>query len=361
MTTIDLHIIRRFLVGILYLTLSLIIFFVVLHYVEYIDDFFDRGATMKDVFLVYYLNYLPEIVKLTSPLAVFLSSVYLTGKLSQKLQIAALQTSGVSLYRIMVPFLLVGILVSGFMFWFNGWVVPVTNQKVIEFEQRFLKGNQVQIDLHDVHRQSTPGSVITVGYYDRFSKVANKVSIQDYEESQRLILRLDADRMVWVDSTERWRLEGVTERHFGKNGWPAQREIDYLDTTLTVFPRDFARTQREVESMTVPDAREYIDSLLRSGANSTGRTQVAYFNKFAYPLANLIVVLIAVPLASVRRRGGQAIQMGIGLLVSFFYLATIKLVEPFGYEETLSPAMAAWLPHALFLILGIFLLIRAKK
>lgn len=361
MTTIDLHIIKRFFLGILYLILSLIVFFVVLHYVEYIDDFFDRGATMKDVFLVYYLNYLPEIVKLTSPLAVFLSSVYLTGKLSQKLQIAALQTSGVSLYRILVPYLFVGICVSLFMFWFNGWIVPTTNQKVIEFEQRYLKGNQVQIDLHDVHRQSKPGSVITVGYYDRFSKVANKVSIQDYEESRHLVFRLDADRMVWVDSTQTWRLEGVTKRLFDDLSWPVQSTTDYLDTTLTVFPRDFARTEREVESMTVREAEEYIESLLRSGASNTGKTQVGYYNKFAYPLANLIVVLIAVPLASVRRRGGQAIQMGIGLLVSFFYLATIKVVEPFGYEEALSPATAAWLPHIIFLLFGIFLLIRAKK
>lgn len=316
---------------------------------------------MKDVFLVYYLNYIPEIIKLTSPLAVFLSGVYLTGKLSQKLQIAALQTSGVSLYRILLPYILVATCVSGFMFWFNGWIVPVTNQQVIEFEQRYLKGNQVQIDLHDVHRQSRPGSVITVGYYDRFSKVANKVSIQDFTESRTLINRVDADRMVWVDSTQTWRLETVTRRIFSETGWPVHSTEMFVDTMLTVLPRDFARTQREVESMTVVQAREYIDSLLRSGAGNTGKTRVGYYNKFAYPLANLIVILIAVPLAAVRRRGGQAIQIGIGLLVSFFYLATIKVVEPFGYEETLSPATAAWLPHLIFLAFALVLLFKAKK
>jgi len=360
-TTFDLHIIRRFLAGILYLTGALIVFFIVLHYVEYIDDFFDRGATMKDVFLVYYLNYIPEIIRLTSPLAVFLSCVYLTGKLSQKLQIAALQTSGVSLYRLMAPYLMVAVALCGFMFWFNGWVVPETNQTVIEFEQRYLRGKQTQIDLHDVHRQSRPGSVISVGYYDRFGKVANNVSLQDFDRGNHLIARIDASRMIWVDTTSTWRLEDITRRTFADLDWPVITEIDFIDTMLTVFPRDFARTEREVESMTVSDAREYIASLTRSGANNTGRTRVAYYNKFAYPLANLIVVLIGLPLASVRRRGGQAIQIGIGLLVSFFYLATMKVVEPFGYEETLSPAAAAWLPHLVFFILGIILIVRAKK
>ena len=361
MTTIDRHIIIRFFTGIVYLTLALIVFFIVLHYVEYIDDFFDRGATMKDVFFVYYLNYIPEIIRLTSPLAVFLSAVYLTSRLSQKLQIAALQTSGVSLYRILIPYVFVGIVVSGFVFYFNGYVVPKTNRTVIDFEQKYLRGKQVKLDLHDVHRQNSPGSIIAVGYYDRFSKVANNISIQDFDNGQFLVSRIDADRMVWVDSTETWRLENVTERDFQLNDWPVIEYTDYMDTTLTVFPTDFARTEREVESMTIPQAQNFIASLKRSGANNTGRTQVGYFNKFSYPFANLIVVLIAVPLAAVRRKGGQAVQIGLGLLVSFLYLAAIKVIEPFGYENTLSPAMAAWLPHVMFLLLGLYLIIRARK
>ena len=54
--TYDLHIVRRFISGYLLLIAGLIVFFVVLHYVEYIDDFMDRGASMRDVFLVYYHN-----------------------------------------------------------------------------------------------------------------------------------------------------------------------------------------------------------------------------------------------------------------------------------------------------------------
>ena len=361
MTTIDRHIIIRFFSGIFYLVLALIVFFIVLHYVEYIDDFFDRGATMKDVFLVYYLNYIPEIIRLTSPLAVFLSAVYLTSRLSQKLQIAALQTSGVSLYRILAPYLFVGIIISSFMFYFNGWVVPRTQQTVIDFEQKYLKGKQVKIDLHDIHRQNRPGSIIAVGYYDRYSNVANNISLQDYIDGRILTARIDADRMVWVDSTESWRLENVTLRDFANQSWPSAHQVDFLDTTLAVFPTDFARTEREVESMTVPQAKSYIESLLRSGANNTGQTRVGYFNKFSYPFANLIVVLIAVPLAAVRRRGGQAVQIGLGLLISFLYLATIKVIEPFGYKDSLAPEVAAWLPHTIFLLFGILMLIQARK
>ena len=347
--------------GVLYLLSGLIVFFVVLHYVEYIDDFMDRGASMREVFLTYYPNYIPEIIRLTSPLAVFLSAVYLTGKLSQQLQIAALQLSGVSLYRFMLPYVLSAILISGFMFWFNGWIVPVTNRTVITFEQKYLKNKQRKLDLNDIHRQNSPESILTVGFYDRHSMTAHRVALHYFGTSDGVSDRIDAQRMVWVDSTDTWMMENVIRRQF-EAGMPIQRvEIASMDTTLKIFPRDLARTEREVESMTIPEAQNYIDALLRSGANNTGQSMVGFHNKFSYPLANLIVVLIAVPLASVRRRGGQAVHIGMGLFVSFLYLAVMKLVEPFGYSNEISPLIAAWLPHALFFLVGIAMVQNARK
>ncbi|MEO0742002.1 MAG: YjgP/YjgQ family permease, partial [Bacteroidota bacterium] len=62
MTTFDRHIILRFSIASVFLIALLIVFFVVLDYVEYIDDFIDRGAPQKQVFGTYYLNYIPEIV-----------------------------------------------------------------------------------------------------------------------------------------------------------------------------------------------------------------------------------------------------------------------------------------------------------
>lgn len=361
MNTIDRHILRRLFTGFFFFVGTLIVFFIVLHYVEYIDDFMDRGATMREVFLTYYPSYIPEIVKLTSPLATFLSCVYLTGKLAQEVQLIALQASGVSLYRLLRPYLVLGVLITGFMFGFNGWVVPHTNATVLAFEQQYLKDGAGPADVNDIHRQNRPGQIVSVGYYDRTAQTAIRVSLQEFDRTDRLVSRIDASRMEWVDSLQVWRLRNATLRRFATSGLVQQRDLIQLDTSLTVYPRDFARTERDVESMTIPAAREYVDALQRSGANNIGRTLVGYYVKFAYPFANLILVLIALPLASVRRRGGQAVQLTLGLLTAFAYLALQKLTEPFGYSGELPPVLTAWLPHAVFMGVAIYLLIRARK
>ncbi|HEX8386630.1 MAG TPA: YjgP/YjgQ family permease, partial [Rubricoccaceae bacterium] len=68
MTRFDWHVLRRFTAAAALLMVLIALVFVVLDYVEYVDDFLDRGATMADVFGTYYPHYLFDIVRLTSPL-----------------------------------------------------------------------------------------------------------------------------------------------------------------------------------------------------------------------------------------------------------------------------------------------------
>lgn len=367
LTTFDRHIIARLTAATALLVVLLIVFFVVLDYLEYVDDFMDRGASMRQVFGTYYPNYVPEIVKLTSPLAVFLAAIYVTGRLAQSLQLVALQMSGVSLYRLMVPYVVVGLAVTAGMFVFNGWLVPRTNAVVLEFQNEYYKRAPDQVETTEILRQNRPGSILTVGFYDRRAQRAYRVSLQEFTDgagrpgTERLAQRLDASEMLWVDSLGAWRMRDVVIRTFGEDGHAAQRQIPSLDTALQVLPRSLARTERDAERLTIPEAADYVATLRQTGASRIGRPLVSYYAKFAYPFANLILVLIAVPLASVRRRGGQAVQLGLGLFIAFAYLALQKLTEPFGYEEAIPPIVVAWLPHAAFAAFALVLLWRVRK
>lgn len=361
MHTYDLHIIRRLLQGYVVLIGGLIVFFIVLHYVEYVDDFLDRGATMSDVFLVYYPSYIPEIIRLISPLALYLSAVFLTGRLAQKLELASLQTSGVSLYRILIPFLLVGLLITGIQFWMGGWVVPTANTTRLAFEQEFTRDGARRVEYSNIHRQNRPGSMLSVSFYERGTMTATTVTLEQFDSFRRLVERIDAPRMTWVDSLSTWRLLDATVRHFDEDGSERRYSVARLDTVLTLRPRDLARTQGEVDAMTITEASEFLETLRRTGANRLGRPLVAWYSRFAYPFSHIILLLIAVPVASVRRRGGQAVRVGIGLFIAFTYLAAMKLTEPFGYSGTISPLLAAWLPHLLFAAGAAVMLIRTRK
>lgn len=343
------------------LTGLLLVFFLVLDYLEHIDDFMDRGATWQQVVFDYYLNYIPEIVRLISPLAVFLASIYVAGRLAQSMQFIALHSAGVSLMRLIFPFAMVGMALTVGMFFFNGWLVPRTQAEVLEFQNRYLNTRSESPASTQQFRQVTPESILSVGFYDRRDRRAFRVTLQDFDDPQRpesILRRMDAGEMRWVDSLGQWHLRDVVIRTFNPDTLYRQST---LDTTLTVLPRDLARTERDADRLTIIEAAAYISDLRRVGTERIDETLVSYYGKFSYPLANVILVFIGVPLASVRRRGGQAVQFAGGLLIAFVYLSLQRLIEPFGYAGSIPPIIASWLPHLLILAVAYLIYRTARR
>ncbi|MDX1439150.1 MAG: LptF/LptG family permease [Rubricoccaceae bacterium] len=366
MTTFDKHILSRFLTASSLLVVLLVVFFVVLDYVEYIDDFMDRGATIPQIFGTYYLHYIPEIVKLTSPLAVFLAAIYTTARLSQTMQLTALSMAGVSLYRILLPFGLAGVAITIFMLWFNGMIVPRANSTVLSFQYEYYRDVPAEAETSEIYRQISPSSVLTVGFFDPGLETGFRVSLVEFaarqeDQHKHLVRRIDAADMTWSDSSRQWRLRDVVDRIFLADGVQQTDSIAVLDTSLAVLPRDIARSERDAERMTIPETRDYIAALERAGVSRVGRPLVEFHSKLAYPLANLILILIGVPLAARRRRGGHAIHFAIGLFLAFVYLAFQQIAEPFGYAEVVPPALAAWAPHVLFGALAIVIIRHAPN
>lgn len=360
LTTYDRHVMRRFGLSYAILIVVLIVFFVVLHYVEYVDDFQDRGAALRDVFLVYYPNYVPEIVRLVSPLALFMACVILTVRLAQKNELTALETSGVPLSRLRRPFALLAVAVTAFMFWFNGWIVPATNQVRLNFELEYTKDAPRDTEFNNIHRQMQRGAVLTIGFFERSTATAHTVTLQRYDSGSSLLERIDSPRMQWIDSTSSWRLFTPVVRRFDAQGFESRFQPTFVDTTLVLLPRDLARTDGDVEAMSITEAREYIETLRRSGADHLDRPVVTYQSKLAYPLANLILVLLGVPLAGVRRRGGQAPVIAAGLGMAFVYLSLQKILEAFGATGAIPPMIAAWAPHVVFIAIAYIVMRRAR-
>lgn len=362
-TRFDWHVLRRFVAGSALLMALLIATFVVLDFAERIDDFLDRGATTAQIFGTYYLHYIPEIVRLTSPLALFLAAIYVTARLAQSMQLTAVRMAGVSLWRYMRPFVAFASLFTVAMLGFNGYVVPRATAVVYDFQNEYYRDAPETSGGSEIVRQAAPGVILTARYFDRQQNQAFGVAVVTVEDSTGpgVGARLDAQDMEWVDSLGVWRARNAVVRSFDASDRERFTTYETLDTALTVLPRDLAQSERDADRLTLPEARAFVRSLERAGVQERGRPLVSYYGKVAYPFANLVLVLLAVPLAATRRRGGQAAQLALGLGVAFVYLAFQKTIEPLGYVQTIPPVVAAWLPHALFGGAAAWLLLRARR
>ena len=103
----------------------------------------------------------------------------------------------------------------------------------------------------------------------------------------------------------------------------------------------------------------FIETIDRSGGD-TRKLRVERAQKITLPLAVLVIVLFAAPLATNSQRGGAAFGVGVSLATTLVYLMLFKVGTAIGSSGAIHPLVAAWGPNALFLAGGIYLLARVR-
>ena len=361
MKLLDRYIVRQFLVTTLFSLLAVLVIFIVIDAMEHLDDFIDKHATAI-IIAQYYFFFIPEIIKLIMPVALLLASLFVTARLSTQNELTALKSSGASLYRIMVPYVVVAFIISIVSVYFNGWIVPSANKKKLTIDRVYLKKDIISASGANLFVQESPTRIISLGYFDDSKSTATRVSIQDFSEADPTVMvaRVDAQNMTWDSTARRWILNKGTRRWFDKG----KERLEEFDTQsagpLHFDPEDLFKKQEKPDEMNYYTLEQFIENQQRAGQD-VARWQVDFYSKVSFPFASVIVVLFGVPFSSVKRRGGVGVQSGISLLICFIYLIFMKVSEVFGYNGDIHPLLTAWAANILFLLAAIALLLRVRK
>ncbi|MDX1586661.1 MAG: LptF/LptG family permease [Balneolaceae bacterium] len=356
---IDRYIFIRLLSITVFVLGVLIFIFLVIDFSNNSDDFTDRGATFAEIFGVYYLNYIPEIIRLVIPVAIFVACLYLTGQMADRLEITALKAAGVSLYRLIIPYLLFGFIMLGVISYLDGFIIPDANSKRIAFENRYLKDKSEKVDRNQIYRQESEDTIFEIRTFDANQKTGYNIEVIEFE-GDSIKKMINISRMEWIAKDSLWKYTDVEEKTFTPMGYTNEYR-DSMKVALNILPRDLARTTSDIYQLTYLEAYNYIQSIKRSGASNTELPQVQFYGRLAYPFSIIVSILVGFAIASVRRRGGRGFHIAAGLTISFLYLALMKVIEPFGGKGALDPVIAATLPHVFFLLVGLVLLFSARK
>jgi lipopolysaccharide export system permease protein len=83
--------------------------------------------------------------------------------------------------------------------------------------------------------------------------------------------------------------------------------------------------------------------------------------KLAFPLVNLIVVLIGAPVATRLRMQSAALGFGLSIVISFCYYALLRTGQALGHAGALNPYLAGWLGDLVFGAVGAVMMVRAQR
>lgn len=360
MKILDRYLVKQFLQTILFGLLAFTLLFVVIDLMENLGDFIDQDVPAKLIFQ-YYLVFIPEMIRLMTPVAVLLASLFTAGKMANLNELTAIKASSVSLYRFMAPFIATSILLSIFSVYFGGYIVPMANKHKIFIEQNSMKKGIVFWG-SNIFFQDSETRIVTIGYYDVMQGQANQIGIQDFDQNDKtkLLSRTDSYRMNYDSTKGAWFVyDGITRSFNDSSEFVEKFNVkEYKD--LNFKPSDVIQKQRRPEEMTLSDLKNFAAEQLRTGNNPTS-TQIEYHSRIAFAFSSMIVVLFGLPISASRRRGGLAIQFGINLLITFIYLVFMKVSQAFGKSGVLNPLITAWFANFIFLLAAFYNIKRAQK
>ncbi|RMF06690.1 MAG: YjgP/YjgQ family permease [Candidatus Neomarinimicrobiota bacterium] len=353
MKKLDRYLLRQFL---LILTIALIAFnsiFIIVDLIENLDRFIDNAVSGKIV-VAYYLYSIPWFINIGFPMATLIATVFSIGLMAKRNEYTVLKAAGVSLYRIAIPLVLLGILLSGLSFELENRLVSWGNEHRYDIERRYLKRNsrrsvpRMRSILTNIFLQKQGSQHISITTYKTRKQIAENVTIVSLD-SERIQQRIDAKEMVWIDSLEAWASKDYSIRRFDAQGKEIGAHIAHRDTLfhLSFRPDDISKRFKSPDELNYFELESRIRLLKENGVDVT-RWEVARQFKISFAFTNLIVILFGLPLVVLRPKGGLSFGAGMSVFVIFGYYAFIKFGQSLGYQRLLSPVVSAWLGNVVF-------------
>jgi LPS export ABC transporter permease LptF/LPS export ABC transporter permease LptG len=354
---IDDYILRDFLVYLGMIVGSFLTLLLVFTFFELLKDINRVPITVVGKYL---LTVTPYFFYMTTPISMLLAVLITFGLFEKANEITALKATGISVYRAILPVLVMAGVVAVGLFFFDQLYLPQLNKQQDALRNQ-IKGKPPQTYLRP-DRKWIFGQHNSIFYYEFFDSDQNRfgsVSIFEFDpKTFELTRRVYAMRAHWSDNLQRWIFEDGWVRDF--RGMAIEEYKPFEVSTFAELnepPNYFKKEVKQSSEMNYEELRRYINDLAQSGFDVV-RLRVQLHKKFAFPLMTFVMAVLAVPFAlRGGRRGALAgVAMAVGIAVLFW--TGMGFFEAMGNANQLPAALAAWAPVLLFGLAGGYMLLK---
>ncbi|HZJ10432.1 MAG TPA: LptF/LptG family permease [Trueperaceae bacterium] len=304
----------------------------------------------------YMLFKLPAAIGPGLPLALLFATLLALTRLGQDGEIKAALVLGVNPLRFVVPVLGLGLLVSALTFANNELLVPYSEARAAEVERDILLLSPETVLQEGAFFSDALGRNIFIGDIQpggRFNDII--VVTPGNSQGPRELIRAASGQAVPERGV--WLLEDIRFQSFRE----ASLTLDITAEEAVLPVRGLTARASTVTDLVYLPLGELLTRIRNAGNDSMPAELTALHRKFAEPLAATAFALFALALGLFTFRSGASIGFVAALLLTFVYYATWSVTKLLGAQGTLAPAIAGWLPVALYAAGGLVLLVASWR
>jgi lipopolysaccharide export system permease protein len=356
------NIIRRYLVkevigATLFVFAALLGLFTFLDLIRELKDYGQGNYRLSQI-IAYVLLSIPGHVYELFPIAVLIGTIFALAQLSANSEYTVIRVSGVSMARFAALLAQIGIVFAAVNFLVGEFVAPEAEQAAQRLRVRattgvvasdFRSGLWVREALSFVNiQQPLPDSTLA------------GVRIYEFDEGHELRSISLAKRGVYEATQQRWLLEHVSKTVF-ENGRARIERSDRTYWSSVLTPAVLNVLLVDPEQRSARDLYGYVQHL-RENRQQTTRFEIALWTKFTYPLAVIVMMVLALPFAHVQRRvGGIGAKVFTGIMLGLGFHLVNRLVGHLGSILEMHVVMSALLPSLVFLTLAIVMILLLER
>lgn len=317
-----------------------------------------HDATISGILTVSLL-YLPKCISYALPISLLFSVSFTLGNYYMNNELIAMFAAGVSLYRLVIPFLLIGLISSiGIFFFDNSVVIDTFRQKNQLF--RTLVHMSVSYSNTNITVMSEDTRVIYQSdYYNDKKETLTKVTLFIRDEDFNFESRIDADWAQWQEDS--WVLHNCRVIEWNPTHTQlTQRQVKRLHSSeLNEKPSTFRKTTRRIEEMKQNEAFRWVQSLKKAGLPYR-KALTEYYKKFILAMNPFIVTLISAGIGSAFKKNVLLMHLLTALILSVIYYVVQMITVILSKGGYIPPLAGAGSSVILFLAAGIFIFRRAR-
>lgn len=339
--------------------MSLILVFT---YFELMGDIL-RNRVSVLVQLAFLANVAPYFLYNLLPLGVLLAVLVTFGLMQKSNEVTAMKATGISVYRMIFPILVIAAVLAAGLFFFDQLYIPHANKRQ-ETLRNQIKGKPAQTYLRP-DRKWIFGQQNTIYYYEFYDADQNRfanISLFQFDpKTFQMTKRIYAAGAHWEDSMQKWVFEDGWMRSLNDSAISEFKTFDVgtFPKEATESPAYFKKEVKQSQEMNYEELERYIKDLQQSGFDVV-RLKVQLHKKFAYPIITFVMAVLAIPFSLSAGRRGALTSVAVAIGIGFAYYLSAGLFEAVGNANQLPAALAAWAPDIIFGLGGGYLVLKVR-
>lgn len=347
MNIITRYLLKEITVSVTLIMLGLIAMFSFFDLIQELESL-GRGSYGLSKVLLFVILSAPGHIYEIMPVAVLVGCMYSIGQLARHSELIILRVSGISSTGIALSLLKIGLIFTLITFFVGELITPLSEKMAQRMRIKATDSVIVQ-DFKSGLWVKDANSFVNI---EEILPDSTLLNVHIYEFDQEFRLKTNSHAKSGQFTDEQWHLKQVTQTHFNKD----TNEIKQLETATwrsLIRPELLNVLLVLPEKMSAWNLYSYIKHLSINKQKTT-RYEMALWSKLVYPLACMVMIMLALPFGFIQQRAtGASTKIFIGIMLGVLYQILNRTFIHLGVLNDWAPLFSAVTPTVLFLMAGL--------